>query len=322
MLQGATIAIVIPCYKVSKHLPSVVDSIPVWIDKIYLVDDACPEKSVANLLELNSDVRISGIFLQTNLGVGGAVKQGYRSCLNDGIDIVVRIDGDGQMDLEKLPKLLEPIISDGASFAKGNRFFNIEDLVRMPKRRLVGNLGLSFFSKFSTGYWDIFDPNNGYNAISGSTLSKLPLEKIDNRYFFESDLLFRLGLIGAKVIDVPMPAVYDQETSNLSILKSLFEFPYKHIKNLFKRIFYNYFLREFNLGSLELVLGTFLLTGGIISALFSWITGIQTGIPTSIGRQMLISMMILAGLQFSLGFLSYDMYRTSSATKNSTFRKL
>ncbi len=315
MIQELRVGVVIPCYKVSQHLLSVLNSIPEWVDRIYLIDDACPQNSVQVTLAKTSDPRIVPILLKSNIGVGGAVKSGYVRCLDDEIDIVVRVDGDGQMDLKMIQALLHPILSGDADFTKGNRFFNIEDLVKMPKRRIFGNIGLSFFSKFSSGYWDIFDPNNGFNAISCSTLRKLPLDKIDNRYFFESDLLFRLGLVGTRVTDVSMPAIYGEESSSLSIVKSLFEFPFKHLRNLLKRIFYSYFLREFNLGSLELVSGSILLAGGVLSALFAWFTGMQSGIPTSLGRQMLISMMILSGLQLFLGFLSYDMYRVPGVNR-------
>lgn len=311
MYQGSTIAIVIPCFKVNNHLLNVVKSIPDWVDRIYLVDDACPENSVRNVQDKLSDKRVTAIYLSENLGVGGAVKEGYLKCLREKFDIVARIDGDGQMNLQLLSKIIDPLVSGDADFTKGNRFFNIEDLQKMPKKRIFGNLGLSFLSKFSTGYWDIYDPNNGFNALNIQTLSVLPMEKIDNRYFFESDLLFRLGLVRARVIDVPMPAIYGQEVSNLSEIKSFFEFLYKHLRNFNKRIFYNYFLREFNLGSLELLAGSVLFSYGVSTAMYSWIMGMGSGVPTAIGTQILVAMTTLSGIQLLLGFLSYDMQSQS-----------
>jgi glycosyltransferase involved in cell wall biosynthesis len=171
VIQELRVGVVIPCYKVSQHLLSVLNSIPEWVDRIYLIDDACPQNSVQVTLAKTSDPRIVPILLKSNIGVGGAVKSGYVRCLDDEIDIVVRVDGDGQMDLKMIQALLHPILSGDADFTKGNRFFNIEDLVKMPKRRIFGNIVLSFFSKFSSGYWDIFDPNNGFNAIILSPLA-------------------------------------------------------------------------------------------------------------------------------------------------------
>jgi dolichol-phosphate mannosyltransferase len=307
MFRDAKIGLVVPCYKVKNQLPKVISSIPKWVDAIYLIDDACPEKSVQHVMNSVSDPRINVVYLEQNGGVGYAVKQGYLMAIEGNQDIIVRIDGDGQMDLNYLPDLLIPLINQEADFSKGNRFFHIEDISKMPKGRIVGNVGLSFMSKFSTGYWDIFDPNNGYNAITRKALKQLPLNKIDNRFFFESDQLFRLGLNRVKIIDVPIPANYGTEISNLNIFVSFFEFTFKHIRNSFKRLFYNYFLREFNLGSLEFILGTILLNFGLLVGSISWIIGAETGAPTPVSRLILIAMTTLTGLQFLLSFLAYDM---------------
>jgi len=318
MFHNARIGLVIPCYKVKNQLSEVISSIPEWVDGIYLIDDACPEKSVQYVMNSVSDSRIKVVYLEKNGGVGYAVKQGYLMAVEGNQDLIVRIDGDGQMDLNHLADLLMPLIKGEADFSKGNRFFYVEDISKMPKRRIVGNIVLSFMSKFSTGYWDIFDPNNGYNAITSRALKQLPLDKIDNRYFFESDQLFRLGLNRVKIVDVPIPAKYGTEVSNLNIFVSVFEFTFKHIRNSLKRIFYNYFLREFNLGSLEFILGTLLLNFGLLLGSISWIIGMGTGAPTPVSRLILIAMTTLSGLQFILGFLAYDMNKqTSHSAKNS-----
>ncbi len=318
MFQNARIGIVVPCFKVKKHLLDVISSIPEWIDGIYLIDDACPEKSVQYVMSVLSDSRIKVIYLKNNGGVGYAVKQGYLMALNDNQDLIVRIDGDGQMDLNYLVNLIKPLVMGEASFAKGNRFFDIEHVSRMPKRRIFGNIGLSFMSKFSTGYWEVFDPNNGYYAITNNALKQLPLEKIDNRYFFESDQLFRLGLNRTKIIDVPIPARYGTEVSNLNILQAFFEFSFKHTRNFVKRVYFNYFLKDFNLGSLEFILGSILLNFGIVTGVISWIIGINSGNPTPLGRLILVAMATLSGLQFLLGFLAYDMNRHTLQTERNS----
>ena len=159
-----------------------------------------------------------------------------------------------------IPKFLNPIISNYADYSKGNRFFKIKYLKQMPTARLIGNAGLSFISKLSTGYWNIMDFTNGYIAIRCDILQYIDLDDIDNRYFFETDMLYQLGIIKAKVVDIPMESVYEDEHSSLSVFSSLFEFSIKHVKLFCKRIFINYFLRDFNAGSIFLILGlTFLL---------------------------------------------------------------
>ena len=198
-------------------------------------------------------------------------------------------------------------------YIKGNRFFDIDTVRNMPKTRLFGNLALSFFAKFSTGYWRIFDPNNGFTAISSTALKQIQLKKIDTRYFFESDMLFRLNLARAVVIDFPMDARYSSERSNLKIRRVLFEFPIKHFRNFVKRIAYTYYLRDFTLASLELPAGLVLILFGFISGLANFINSqtLNRGTPT--GTLILISMSILVGIQLILQFFSFDI--DSSPTK-------
>ncbi|AOU96447.1 glycosyl transferase [Achromobacter ruhlandii] len=201
---------------------------------------------------------------EVNRGVGGAVMAGYRAAIDAGHDILVKVDGDGQMDPRLIPDFIAPIVLGNADYTKGNRFFDLETLRAMPGKRLFGNAVLSFMTKFSSGYWDLFDPTNGYTAIHARVAEHLPFDKISERYFFETDILFRLNLIGAVVVDVPMDAHYADEVSNLKISKIVGEFSLKHIRNSLKRIFYNYYLRGFSIASLELPLGILLFTFGVV----------------------------------------------------------
>jgi dolichol-phosphate mannosyltransferase len=300
------VAVVIPAFKVSKHVITVVESIGPEVTKILVVDDGCPESSGDLLQRDCNDPRLEVIFHPSNKGVGGAVKTGYKRALELGYEVIIKIDGDGQMDSSKIKDLITPILSNQADYTKGNRFYEIEAVKQMPKVRILGNLGLTFMTKFSTGYWHIFDPNNGFTAIRASILKKLNLDKIDNRYFFESDVLFRLNLIQARVCDVPLPAIYGEERSNLKIKRVLLEFPAKHARNYLKRISYTYYLRDFNLASIELPLGIFLSWFGLLLGGYSWIHGIITATPTATGTLVLIAMSFLAGLQLILAFFSYD----------------
>jgi hypothetical protein len=291
---------------VSKHIVKVVESIGPEVNKILVVDDACPESTGNVLLKVCNDPRLEVMYHTGNKGVGGAVKTGYKRALELGYEIVVKVDGDGQMDSLKIMDLVDPILTGESDYTKGNRFFEIESIQKMPKIRIVGNLALSFMTKFSTGLWHVFDPNNGFTAIRGSTLEKLNLEKIDDRYFFESDMLFRLNLNRARVIDVPLAAIYGDEQSNLKITRILFEFPIKHTRNYLKRIAFTYYLRDFQLASIELPLGLLLLGFGLVLGGYSWIHGVINGVPTNTPTLILIAMSFLSGLQLILAFLAYD----------------
>lgn len=305
------IAVVIPAFKVKTHVLQVVKSIGKEVQKIIVVDDSCPQESGKHIISHSRDPRVEVIFHASNMGVGGAVKTGYRRAFELGAEIVVKVDGDGQMDTSKILELTNPISKGLADYTKGNRFFNIDAVTKMPKIRILGNLGLSFLSKLSSGYWQVFDPNNGFTAISRKVLAVVPLDKIDNGYFFESDMLFRLNVANARVVDISMTAIYEDESSNLKISRVLIEFPIKHFRNLLKRIGYTYYLREFNLASIELPLGLILTSFGLSLGAYTWLSGFVTSTPTQPGTLILIAMSVLAGLQLILAFFAYDTNNSS-----------
>jgi hypothetical protein len=232
---------------------------------------------------------------------------GYRQALADGMTIVVKIDGDGQMDPTLMMRFVNPILKNMADYTKGNRFYNIDTVRNMPAVRKWGNAVLSFLSKLSTGYWNLFDPTNGYTAIHAAVLKEVPLARVSHRYFFESDLLFRLNIIRAKVIDVPMDAIYADEKSHLFVRRIWGEFLYKHGVNLFKRIFYNYFLRDFSLASLELVTGLGMLLFGVSFGVAQWSEVIARGVAATSGTVMLAALPVVLGTQLVLAFLAYDI---------------
>jgi glycosyltransferase involved in cell wall biosynthesis len=300
------VAVVIPCYKVAAQVVALVARIGPEVDLIVAVDDACPQGS-GRLLQQCADPRLRVVFHEANRGVGGAVMTGYRHAIEAGAQVIVKLDGDGQMDPALLPSFVAPVLAGEADYTKGNRFYDLRYISRMPAMRLVGNAALSFLNKFSTGYWDIFDPTNGYTAISSRTATMLPLERISERYFFESDMLFRLGTFRAVVRDVPMDALYADEVSNLRIGKVLPEFLGKHLRNTLKRIFYGYFLRDVSVASLELVCGLALLLFGGLYGGWHWWQSLSTGQTAATGVIMLAAMPVLIGLQLVLAFLAYDI---------------
>lgn len=234
---------------------------------------------------------------------------GYRRALELGADICVKLDADGQMDPALIPSLIAPVLAGNADYAKGNRFFHIRDVVEMPKVRLLGNAGLSFLNKMSSGYWNVFDPTNGFTAIHAVCLKNIELDKLDSGFFFESDLLFRLHLIEAVVVDVPMRAVYADETSNLSPLREAPRFFARHTRNFLKRIFYEYFLRDFNSASLQLLGGTGLILFGLLYGGSIWMVNYSQGVESPAGTVGVVSIAMVVGFVLLQGFFAFDYAR-------------
>jgi dolichol-phosphate mannosyltransferase len=302
------IAVVIPCYKVKKHVLEVLKGIGSEVSDIIVVDDACPDNSGDFVKENFKDDRLTVIRHENNLGVGGAVISGYKLAFERNVDIIVKVDGDGQINPALVPAICSPIILGLSDYAKGNRFFSVIDSESMPLIRKLGNVALSFITKFSSGYMNIFDPTNGFTAIHAEVAKLLPLEKISQRYFFESDMLLHLGCLRAVVADVPMRAVYEDEVSNMQISKIAVEFAWKNVKNLWHRIMLNYFLRDFNIGSVQLLLGFPMILWSLCFGTSKWIEKIHSNQFASAGTVMLAGLPMIVGMQLLLGFLSYELY--------------
>ncbi len=304
------IAVVIPAYKVSQTILSVIAGVGAEVTKIYVVDDGCPEQSGIVVQKNCLDPRVEVLFNPTNAGVGGAMITGYAKALTDGVEIIVKVDGDGQHNPKFIPLLIKPIVQGRADYTKGNRFFTLDSVQSMPPIRIFGNAVLSFMAKLSTGYWDIFDPTNGYTAIHAKVLAELPLEKLSKRFFFETDMLFRLYTISAVVADVPMKAIYGDEPSNLRISKVIPEFIFNHAVNCCKRFFYCYLLRSFSVFSIELLLGSAMVITGTTLGLYEWSWYASRAIAAPLGIIMFAVLPTLIGIQFILSFLNWDSRNT------------
>ena len=301
------IAVCIPCYKATATILQVLESVGPEVSRIYVIDDACPESTADFVEQYYSDPRLTVIRNEMNLGVGGAVVQGYRAVLNDDIDIAVKIDSDGQMDPSLVPYLTSSIASGSADYAKGCRFYSLKDMKSMPYVRLLGNAALSIINKLTSGYWTVVDPTNGFTAIHRAALQQLPLNRISQGYFFESDMLYRLSTIRAVVKDVPMASVYKDEESQLRIGHVLFKFPPLYARAFVKRILYCYFLRDFNAVSLHFLIAMALLIPGTFWGAYHWWKSIETGVTATTGTVMLAVLPLILGFQFLLGAIQGDM---------------
>jgi glycosyltransferase involved in cell wall biosynthesis len=304
--RSAEVAVVIPCYRVAEHIADVIRGIPPAVQCIVCVDDCSPDNSAEVILAVG-DPRVVLVRHAVNQGVGGAMVTGFRECLERDIDIVVKMDGDGQMDPAYLDSLLAPLIKGEADYAKGNRWHHTDELTAMPVVRRVGNLGLSFLTKAASGYWQMFDPCNGYLAIRTSVLRHLRLDALARDYFFETSMLVQLNVIRAKVVDVPMAAKYGDETSSMRLGRILRRFPTALARAFALRLWRRHFIRDFGPVALFLLSGMMLMTIGTVFGAWHWVRSVLLGQPATAGTVMLSAMPVFAGFQFLLHAVVLDI---------------
>ncbi|MDQ3282317.1 MAG: glycosyltransferase family 2 protein [Acidobacteriota bacterium] len=303
------VAAVLPAYNVAREIATVLRGLPPIFTTIVVVNDASADQTGAiaeRYAEL--DRRIVVVHHEKNQGVGGAMLTGFRTAVDAGADIIVKIDADGQMPLWLVPELIAPLVRGEADYTKGNRFRDFQAVRSMPLARRIGNVALSFLAKAATGYWRVFDPTNGFLAIRSDVVSQLPLQKIDRTYFFEISMLSHLYLIGAVVKEVPMPARYAGETSSLSIPRVLRQFPGRLLWSLIRRLILKNFVYDFNLASLHLAAGVPLLTIGVLFGAWNWFeyaVRLHAAAPT--GTVVLPALMIIIGMQLLLSAAQYDL---------------
>ena len=301
-------SVVIPCYNVSRHIEDVIKKLPAEVDWIIAVNDCSKddtEKILTRLKEENK--KIVFINHETNQGVGGAMITGFKKSIELNSDLTIKIDGDDQMDSSYIPAFIKPILDSKADYTKGNRFRDFKALRQMPVLRRFGNLGLSFMIKAASGYWNIFDPNNGFIAISNEMLKTIDINKIHKRYFFESSMLIELYHCDAVIQEIPMKAKYGTEVSNLSLTRTLFGFPPKLFKAFIRRIILKYFLFDFNIASLYLLFGVPLFLLGLVYGIVNYIEygSSHTAAPT--GTVVIPTLLIIMGFQLLLSATSFDI---------------
>ena len=266
---GVRIVVVVPCYNVQDHIIDVVETIPDYVSNVVLVNDGSNDRT-GELIDRVVCDRVIGIHLSQNRGVGEAMFQGFAKATELGADVIVKIDGDGQMDAQYLPLLMEPLLLGKADYAKGNRYRNALLPSEIPTIRRVGNAVLSFLNKAASGYWNVFDPTNGYIAIRREIVDMLPAQWIHRRFFFESSMLITLGIMGAVVRDVPIPARYGLEKSNLRVSRTLFEFPIRMFLGLIRRIWFQKILHSLTMEALLGISGFSLFFLGLAYGLYEF----------------------------------------------------
>jgi glycosyltransferase involved in cell wall biosynthesis len=309
MFHDRRVFVVIPCYNVELQVADVLASIPEYIDGIVAVDDASKDGTYTVLNEA-SDERLTVVKHEQNKGVGGAMITGFNKATELDAEIMIKVDGDGQMDLSYIPLLLDPLVNDSYVYSKGNRLVDRKALDMMPRSRIFGNFVLTFLTKLASGYWHIMDPQNGFVAITATTWKLVESDRIYNGYFFENDMLINLNLIKARVKDIPMPARYGDERSNLRIRHIIPTFSWLLIDRTIYRFVTKYMLRDFSPIALFVLAGLPLFAWGIIFGAASWIVNARLGVVTSTGTVMLSVLPFLVGFQLLLQALVLDIQDT------------
>lgn len=309
MFKNHQIAVVIPAFNEEKKISQVVDSIPDYVDHIIIIDD-CSQDNTPNIISNLKNKNISYLRNDKNNGVGFSMVRGYELAMDLNNDLMIKIDGDGQMDPSHLPGLLDALIVEKFDYVKGNRFIAEESLAFMPRHRLIGNIIVTFMNKLATGYWNIFDPQNGFTGISSGALKAINLKKIHRGYFFENDMLFQLNILEKRVKDLPIPAIYGDENSSLSPLKAGSTFPFLFLSRFFVRIYQKYILRDFSPIAIFLFFGILLSGWGFSFGLFVWIKNSILGVLTPTGTIMFSLLPLILGFQLILQAIVLDIQGT------------
>ncbi|HEX6626231.1 MAG TPA: glycosyltransferase family 2 protein [Pyrinomonadaceae bacterium] len=309
MYKNRRIAVVVPAYNEERHVGEVLRGVPDYVDHVIAVDD-CSADGTRAAIESCDDARVVALCTPANLGVGGATLLGYRKALELGCDVAVKMDGDGQMPPAHLPLLLDAVVEHGYDYAKGNRFLAGRSLAEMPKVRLFGNVVLTFVNKLASGYWHIFDPQNGYTAVTAEALRRLDFGSLHRRYFFENDMLIALNFHNARVRDVAIPARYGDERSDLNPFKVGVTFPLLFIPRFWRRIYRKYVLHDFSPVALFLFAGLLLFGWGALFGLYHWAKSVLTGVATPTGTIMLAVLPLILGFQLILQAIVLDIQET------------
>ncbi|RMF88174.1 MAG: glycosyltransferase family 2 protein [Nitrospirae bacterium] len=309
MYRDTPVHVIIPAYNVAPHIEGVLAGLPPFVDRITVVDDASTDDTAARVARVaERDGRIELLRHPENQGVGGAMVTGLRRALEQTRGILVKMDGDGQMDPGLLPDLLDPLVEGRAEYAKGNRFLRGHALARMPRVRLFGNFVLTFLTKLASGYWHVFDPQNGYLAMRSEVVALLDLDRLARRYFFENDMLVNLNIFDVRVVDVAMEARYGDETSSMNLWEVVFTFPCHLFRRYWYRFYQKHVLRDFSPVALFMLLGLPLLSWGVLFGGYTWLHSILHGVYASTGTVMLSVLPFLVGFELVLQAIVLEIH--------------
>jgi glycosyltransferase involved in cell wall biosynthesis len=306
MYRDLRVAVVVPAYNEVRLIGKTIRTMPGFVDHVIVIDD-CSTDGTSDAAVSVGDPRLRLIRHQRNTGVGGAILDGHRRALELDADVSVVMAGDAQMDPRYLPDLLDPIADGEADFTKANRFFSRTSFTGMPKHRVFGSVILSFMTKASSGYWHLFDPQNGYTATAARALRSIALDRVATGYEFENDLLIRLSIANVRARDVPIPAVYGAEVSGMRLHKVIPAVSWLLFRGFWKRILVKYVLQSFSPVAVLLFSGIALFGFGSAFGVSMTIYRLLGGHAPSAGTVLLAVTPLLAGLHLIISAWTLDI---------------
>ena len=314
MYKEHKIGVVILAYNEGYHIKDTIETLPDFVDKIYVIDDGSTDKT-AEIVKTLTDQRIRLLQHEVNKGPGAALVTGYKTALKEEMEIIVKMDGDDQMDPEQLPNLLEPIIEGKADYTKGNRLLSQEYRSGMTKWRFLGNSLLTFLTKIGSGYWQMMDPQNGYTVTSRSALERISLDSIYPYYGYLNDILVKLNVYGFRVMDIVMPAKYGRERSSIKYSKYIVKVSLMLLRDFFWRLKMKYVVLSFHPLVLFYMLGIVLVPIGIFGGLFAlYYKYVMDG--SLFVRGALSLLVFILGVQLLLFAMLFDMQVNNSESRS------
>jgi dolichol-phosphate mannosyltransferase len=310
--QQLTFCVILPAYNEERHVADVIRGLPDWIDGVIVVDDASADGTSAAALAVG-DPRVSVFRHDENMGVGGAMITGFAAALQAHYDVIIKMDADGQMDARELVALVRPIELGIAEYVKGNRFRRSGRPESMPSSRWFGNVVLSFLTKVASGYWHVFDPQCGFLAITRPTLARLRLNGIARDYFFENDMLIRLNVVDARVVDVDTSTLYGEEVSQVRIGRVSWSFPLRLCRGFLWRYVKRHVVNDFGLIAMLSLAGLVFMLFGFVFGLTEWIQSASAGTPATTGTVMIAVVPLILGFQMLLQALSLEVHSSPGA---------
>ena len=309
MYREKTIAVVVPAYNEQKLIGRVLETMPEWVDKIVVVDDASKDNTVGEVKKIEQVLGGRLVLLKhnKNQGVGKAIITGYKWARDNNIDVTAVMAGDAQMDPADLPQLLDPVVDGQADYAKGNRLITGGTWQMMPKKRYLGNAFISLLTKIVSGYWHVADFQCGYTAISLKALKVMNLDKVHKRFGMPNDFLVRLNVYYFRVKDVPVRAIYNiGEKSGVKIWKIAFTLTFLLLKMFFWRMKEKYIIRDFHPLVFFYFLGIPCTIGGTLFGFYMFFYRLFVG-RVAATSALFATLLIIAGLQFLLFAMWFDM---------------
>lgn len=313
-----TFALVLPAHDEAAHIGGVLASLPAWVDRVIVVDDASTDDT-SNAALATGDPRVRVIRHETNRGVGAAMRTGYRAALEEGYDLIGKMDADGQMLASELERLVEPFRLGIAEYAKGNRFYLPGAAAGMPAHRGLGNTALTFMSKLASGYWHVYDSQCGFTVVKASFLRLMDLDRLPDGYFFENAMLIGLNALSARVVDVPTSTVYGSERSGVRVGRILLGFPPRLLTGGMRRFWRKHLVTDFGpIGALT-ILGLLAGAFGIVFGGYHWWLSIDMGVPATTGTVMIAVLPLMLGTQLLIQAFALSVSASPGAAETAAY---